>query len=287
MKKIMVATDFSERSDRALRRATLLARQHGASITLFHVVNDDQPRRTVEVDREQAETLLRQMGATLRDVDGVDCETLLTVAVPLVGIPQAVEEAAPDLLVIGPHRRQLLKDIFVGTTAEWTIRSARCPVLMVNAQPSGDYQHVMQTTDLSEASRSALERFAALGLSGGIRNTLLHVFDAPALRLAFSHSMPKNERAQYLADEQAEATRKLAAFLETARFGGVAPMVRHEATTAPHEILEAADQEKADLIVMSTQGQSGLAKLFIGSVTEQVLRMSPVDVLAIPPLREG
>ena len=287
MKTIMVATDFSERSDRALRRATLLARQHGASIILFHVVDDDQPRRTVEADREQAETLLRQMGATLRDVDGVDCETLLTVAVPLVGIPQAVEEASPDLLVIGPHRRQMLKDIFVGTTAEWTIRSAHCPVLMVNAPPTGDYQHVMQTTDLSDLSRAALERFAELGLSGSRRTSLLHVFDAPALRLAFSHSMPKDQRAQYLADERAEADRKLAAFLETARIGGVTPLIRHEATTAPHEILEAAEQEKADLIVMSTQGQSGLAKLFIGSVTEQVLRMSPVDVLAIPPLREG
>jgi len=287
MKKIMMGTDFSERSDRALRRATLLAWQFGAEITLFHVVNADQPRRTVEAEREEAETLLRQMGATLREVDGVDCKTQVTQAVPLVGIPRAVEEAAPDLLVIGPHRRQMLKDIFVGTTAEWTIRSARCPVLMVNALPTGDYRHVMQTTDLSDASRAALERFAALGLSGGIRNTLLHVFDAPALRLAFSHSMPKDERNQYQAAEKLEAERKLADFLDSARVGDLAPMVRHEATTAPHEILAAADEEKADLIVMSTQGQSGLAKLFLGSVTEQVLRMSPVDVLAIPPLRTG
>lgn len=286
MKKIMVATDFSERSDRALRRATLLARQFGAGVTLVHVVDDDQPRRLVETEREDAETLLGQMAETLRDSDGVACESRVVLASPFAGIAQAVDDVAPDILVIGPHRRQVLRDVFIGTTAERTIRSVGCPVLMVNAPPTRDYQHVMQTTDLSDGSREALERFPSLGLKG-VRNTLLYVFDVPALRLAFGHSLPKEQQAQHLADGEAEASRKLAQFLEAAEFGGVAPMVRHEATTAPHEILEAAETGKADLIVLSTHGQTGLAKLFLGSVTEQVLRMSPVDVLAIPPLRTG
>lgn len=43
METIMMATDFSERSDRALRRITLLAKQHKAKITLIHVVDDGQP----------------------------------------------------------------------------------------------------------------------------------------------------------------------------------------------------------------------------------------------------
>lgn len=285
MKKIMVATDFSERSDRALRRATLLARQFGAGITLIHVVDDDQPRRIVEAERDEAETLLRQMGATLRQADGVACETRVIQASPFAGIAEAVADAAPDLLVIGPHRRQVLRDVFIGTTAERTIRMAGCPVLMVNAPPAGDYRHVMQTTDLSEGSRQALQRFLSLGLSGRMRNTVLHVFDAQALRLAFSHAMPKEEQKLYLADESKAASRRLLDFLATAELDDVTPLVRYDATTAQHEILKAAEEENADLIVLSTHGQTGLAKLFLGSVTEQVLRMSSVDVLAIPPQR--
>jgi nucleotide-binding universal stress UspA family protein len=53
----------------------------------------------------------------------------------------------------------------------------------------------------------------------------------------------------------------------------------------PHEILKAVSEEEADLIVMSTHGRSGLAKMLIGSVTEQVLRTAQTDVLAIPPKR--
>jgi len=285
MKTIMVATDFSERSDRALRRATFLARQFEAAILLVHVVDDDQPRRIVDAERDEATTLLRQMAATLRDLDGVSCETRIILASPFVGIAQAVADTAPDLLVIGPHRRQVLRDVFVGTTAERTIRSVDCPVLMVNATPAGQYRHVLQTTDLSDGSRNALLRFQALGLADHARMSLLHVFDAPALRLAFSHSIPQDDQTYYLEDEQRDAARDLALFLSSTDLGRPRQIVRHEATSAPHEILKVAGEKQADLIVMSTHGRSGLAKMLIGSVTEQVLRTAQIDVLAIPPQR--
>lgn len=283
MKKIMVATDFSERSDRALRRATLLARQFGTTIALIHVVDDDQPRRIVDAERDEALTLLRQTAATLRDVDGLVCDTRVLLATPFAGIINAVEEENPDLLVIGPHRRHILKDVFIGTTAERTIRLVGCPVLMANAFPAGRYQHVMQTTDLSDNSREALQRFSALGIGKDVRNTLLHIFDAPALRLIMSHSMPKDDREHHLASEQKDASQELTGFLATAKLGNVTPKVHYDATGTPHEILNAADAEKADLIVLSTHGRTGLTKLLIGSVTEKVLLSASVDVLAIPP----
>lgn len=284
MKKILLSTDFSERSDRALRRATLLARQFGATITLVHVVDDDQPPRIVDSERKEAATLLDQLAATLRDIDGVDCGTQVLLAPPFVGIARAVADTAPDILVIGPHRRQVLRDVFVGTTAERTIRSAGCPVLMVNAMPAGQYRHVLQATDLSDASRDALRELPALGLGDQARNSILHVFDAPALRLVMGHAMRKEGQKRYLADAKLEAARALDRFVSAAGLGDVRQIVRHEATAAPHEILKAAGEEQADLIVLSTHGRSGLSRMLIGSVTEHVLRTSPIDVLAIPPL---
>lgn len=52
---------------------------------------------------------------------------------------------------------------------------------------------------------------------------------------------------------------------------------------APHEgIVEYAEPKGVDLIVMATHGRAGLDRFLIGSVTERVLRTSPVPVLAVP-----
>jgi nucleotide-binding universal stress UspA family protein len=48
-------------------------------------------------------------------------------------------------------------------------------------------------------------------------------------------------------------------------------------------IVDCAEEEKVDLIVMSTHGRSGLPRLMLGSVTEKVLRSSSRPVLAMPP----
>ncbi|MFX0544663.1 universal stress protein [Roseovarius sp. S1116L3] len=189
MMKIMLATDFSERSDRALRRATLLAREFGASLSIIHVVDDDQPRRILDSERDVASALLRELRKTVQDVDGVSCEARVMLADPFAGIARAAQDEAPDLLVIGSHRRQTLRDVFIGTTADRTIRSVVCPVLMVNAPPVGSYGHVMLTTDLSEGAERAAKACVALGIPDKANVSFLHIYDAPATRLAMSHSV--------------------------------------------------------------------------------------------------
>jgi nucleotide-binding universal stress UspA family protein len=285
MKSILVATDFSERSDRALRRATLLAKQTGAALALIHVVDDDQPERIVESKREAASQLLYEQSATLRNVDGVTCDAQVVLGAPFAGIVQAVGERAPDLLVIGAHRRQALRDVFIGTTAERTIRSAACPVLMTNSSPVGAYRNVLLTTDLSDGSRSAINSFASLETTGSARTSVVYVFDAPTLGLAMSHSMAKDSKEYYLKKEREDAALKLAQFMDRLGVKRAEHIVRHDNSNPANEILTVAKETEAGLIVVGTRGRSGLAKLLLGSVAEAVLRKAEMDVLAVPPKR--
>ena len=287
MKHIMVATDFSERSDRALRRATLLARQSGASITLVTAVDEDRPRRLVEEEKREAEVLLREMSATVRNVDGVPCDARVVLAEPSQAIVQAASEAGPDLLVIGPHRRQLFRDIFVGTTAERTIRNAPRPVLMVNATPAGAYRHVLMTTDLSDGSWDAVTSYRKLQLTDRLPHSMLYVFDAPMLRLAMTSDVTEREKRLYIEEEWRKASIALSNFITSIQIEPVASLLRYQETTAKDEILAAAAEIPADLIVLATHGRRGLEKLLLGSVTEKVLRDASIDVLAVPPQRSS
>jgi nucleotide-binding universal stress UspA family protein len=282
MKTILVATDFSERSDRALRRATLLAKQSGATLSLVHVVDDDQPRRIVDSERQAATELLHEQAGTLRDLDGVACDARVIMADPFAGIVRAVERSAPDLLVLGPHRRQALRDMFVGTTAERTIRSVTCPILMANGPPVGPYHHVLLATDFSVASRQAADTLTSLGLASTAHQSILHVFDAPALRLAMSHTLGEEGRREQLEEARREADGALAAFARRLEGQWDDLIVRHQRVSPASEILAAAAELSADCIVLGTR-RTGLAKVLLGSVAEEVLRNSGRDVLAVPP----
>ncbi|PVA09410.1 universal stress protein [Pelagivirga sediminicola] len=287
MKKIMVATDFSERSDMAVTRAAMLARQSGAAIALVHVVDDDQPRRIVEVEREESQALLDRAAQTIREAGDVTCETRVLMGSSFAGLVEAGAQLRPDLLVIGAHRRQMLEDVFIGTTAERTIRLVDFPVLMVNAPAARDYRHMMHTSDLSAGSQDALQRAVALGIGADARNSVLHIFDAPALRLVMVDTMSRDEQKRYLANERQDAMRALRAFLSDAKLEGIEPVVRYKVKATHDEILKAAKAEEADIVMLATHGRRGLAKLLIGSVTEKVLRAAPVDILSIPPRRGG
>ena len=130
--QILVATDFSTRSQRALRRAGLLARERSAKLTLVHVVEDDQPRTLIELERREASKFLDEQIHSLDELRGVRCSFLLGSGAAFDGILQTAKICSADLIVMGSHRRQLLRDVFVGTTVERVIRSGIYPVLMVN-----------------------------------------------------------------------------------------------------------------------------------------------------------
>lgn len=283
---IMVATDFSERSDRALRRATLIARETGAALSLVHVVDDDQPRSIIDAEQDTALALLQEQTATLRRLDGVSSQGYVALGTAFSGIVQSVEQAQPDLLVLGPFRRRVLRDTFIGTTAERTIRQVSCPVLMVNAPPVSAYRSILLTTDLSEGSQRALEIAASVGIAPNAHRSLLLAFDAPVLRLAMSYTIPDEEKKAYLENERAEAARKLAGFLASFRTEHFDSILRHAKATPANEILSVADELSADLIVVGTRGASGFTRLLLGSVAEEILRRAHRDVLAIPPVRK-
>lgn len=287
MQKILVATDFSARSDRAIRRATLLARQFGASVTLVHVVDDDQPRQMVVGESEIAEKILADQCTSLRDIDGLDCEFLVVLGDPFEGIAAAADRLSPDLLVVGTHRRQALKDLFLGTTAERTIRASKRPVVMANSVPAAPWRHVLVGIDFSDNSSAAFEAVRSLGIGGYVTVTAIHVFDAPGTALIAHSTMTRDEATVYVAGEQARAEKELAAFLKRAGHTSDDSVVRFNETSVGMVLAEVARELSADLIVVGTRGRSGVARTMLGTTTEEIFRVSDRDVLAVPVRAEA
>jgi nucleotide-binding universal stress UspA family protein len=282
MNRILLATDFSTRSDRALRRATLLARQISAEISLIHVVDDDQPPRLIKVEERAARELLDDLAATLREADRVDCETQVICGEPFQAIADEAERADADVIVMGPHRRQVLRDVFIGTTVERTIRTSRCPIIMANAVPAGIYNRVLLATDFSDCSANAVKEARKLGLLDRFDVLVLHAFDAPAQSMMTRSSMTMEQSKEYIAEEQDRATGELLKFLQKVDLRPSRRFVQLIELPIPEMIRNCVREHKVDLVVIGTHGRTGPAKFFLGSVAEEVLRESDVDVLVVP-----
>jgi nucleotide-binding universal stress UspA family protein len=282
-KKFLVATDFSTRSDRALRRGTLLAQQLGATLTLLHVVDDDQPRRLIKAERTAAAAILKEHVRTLKQGDGLACDARIAEGDAFAGITLAAEELDVDLVVIGPHRRQLLRDVFIGTTAERTISASRRPVLMANGVPAGSYRHVLTATDLSPCSADALRALRRLGIEAGMAVSVMHVFDAVGTSLLTRGAVSEDSIKDFLDEEEVRAARDLDRFLAEAGFEPVRRIVRHNDSSTADVIVKAAREESADLLVVGTRSRAGIARFLLGSVAQEVLRTATIDVLAVPP----
>src|SRR3954451_18862357 len=119
---IVAATDLSTRSNRALRQAGLLARSPDAKLHLVHVVDEDQPAELVRIEEREAQRMLVEQIASMPELENVHCYPIVVKGYPFDGILQAAAAAHADLVVMGAHRKQFLRDIFTGTTIERVIR---------------------------------------------------------------------------------------------------------------------------------------------------------------------
>lgn len=283
MTLILVATDFSPRSDRALRRAVILARQTESRLFLLHALDDDIPDRLLSTRRELTESLLAEMAYAVTENDDIPCDYRLALGDPFRVIGEAARQFGPDVIVIGPHRRSLLKDMFVGTTAERIIRKSSIPVLMANAVPVDTYKRILFATDFSECSAMAVEAAANLSLAAHAKSTLLHIFDVPD-KLMMQRSLPqRSEIEAYEQEQQAEASANMRTFVRQLNWRPDETRVEQVKMSVAETVGWIARKSRSDLVVVGTHGRTGLEKYLLGSVAEEVIRDAETDILAVPP----
>ena len=167
-KTITVATDLGECSSSALRYAQAIARQHGATLVVVHVIDplgyafpygtpaafETNQAAREELTKIEEET--RRQGIPVHSVleSGIVCERIL----------QAVKDHLSDLLVLGTKARTEAGRIALGTVARQLLGKAPCPILTVSPDADaslpwvGRWRKVLAGVDFSAVSISALLR---------------------------------------------------------------------------------------------------------------------------------
>lgn len=279
IRKLLVATDLSERSSHALKRGILIAAEQGARLTVLHVIDEDLPSALVEKLASEAEILLRDQLRLL--AAPVRPEPLLSVICGTGSreILRVANEEDVDLVILGIHRHHQLNDIFRGTTVGRVVRLGQRPCLVVTEPPQGAYPKVIVAVDFSAHSRKAFD--LALRLAPNAEIFVVHVWDVPFKGFQGSESTAQQVREVRQHEMEAEMREQLSTII---RNQGVDTSHVH-AVMKKGLVFEVLREEVArigaGLLVMGTQGRTGVERAILGSVAENFLNDPPCDVLAV------
>ena len=141
--RILVATDFTDASEPALKQAIRLARESDAELLITHAY---QPPSVAQVESfspgiydEWDRTMRAYADDRLRPIvedakrQGARASGLLLAGPPYEAINDAAREKAVDLVVVGTHGRTGVSRFFLGSVASRVISTAPCPVMTIRA----------------------------------------------------------------------------------------------------------------------------------------------------------
>ena len=256
MKSILVASDLSERSRSAVRRAVNLAADADARLTVLHVVDEAIPDALAQQVEVGAKTILsEQVAADIGD-RSVSSEVTVVTGDAVEVINEAIERSEAELLVVGLHRRRRFLDQVRETTMEHLIRASRIPVLLVAGEGAEPYAGVLAGVDLSKICAAALHSIPVVAPKGKL--SLFHAHEV---------SFGQEARRDY---ETWKAMFPLPQSAPAPQF------FEGSASDALHAFL---DTKHHDLLAIGGHTRSNAARYVLGGFTSGLIRNPPCDLL--------
>jgi len=289
---IVLATDFSEGGKCALDEALAWAQRFEATLHLLHVVTAPErlPMAMDLVLSEYKEEALGDLEAQAaskmskllesRRADNVPVETSVRrgeAAAPVV-LDYAKEQDA-DLIVTGSHGRRGARRFMMGSTSEEVLRAAERPVLVartckhvLSSKPPG---RVLVPVDFSEHSQRTVSYGREIAATYGAALDLVHVVEETSLPGVYGLEAEATTVAA--SEVRTETVQALEQLSETA--GPEVEATPHVLDGHAARVIPAlAEERESGLIVMASHGRTGLKRLAMGSVAEQVVRRAPCPV---------
>lgn len=267
--RILLASDGTPCSFDAERVALTIAREwgatlHVASVVVTNPIAEEVAYAQVETAGSAVHDLLARLHGEAQALGIAVEKVLLRGRDPLEMIVSAADEHRADLIVMGRRDKPGLLRRIVGATTTKAIGSARCSVLVVPEGARMWRRRILVATDgsrFSDAAAVAAGRIAEL--------CRLPVSVISTIRASFTA-----ERAAQAGD----AAARVHDFLAARNIDVDKAVLNGE----PNQlIVSTAAALGADLIVLGTHGRTGWERLVVGSVTESVVKASPLPVLAV------
>lgn len=290
--RILVPLDGSKFGEAALPVAIGLANRLQGSIELISVLEDEPIVATWQPSAVEMRALLIDYLKTIQQQMEASATQAVSSTVANGPVSRSLEEHAgstkPDLIVMSTHGRGPMSRAWLGSVADHLTRHVGMPVLLVRPEEDVEvrltdmhrFRRILVPLDGSDRAEASLEWATRIARATGAALSLIRIVPPlPALSSPYlPHVIAETEQA--LEAGRGEAT----AYLES-----IAARLEKDGLEVPTDvgvgvspalgILRHAEQEEADLIVITTHGRRGLPRLVLGSVADKVVRAAHIPVM--------
>lgn len=278
-KNILFLTDFSSASTRALSYALAFARHFQSRLYPAHVLDGVVPTSGAagaepamhDLEERTRRQLLRQV-----EYNGLDFRPLLSRCALEVAVPHWIAEYGIDLIIMGTHGRRGIQKFLLGSTSDWVVRNALCPVLTVGPHLNLPRQfnlainNILFPADLVAASSELSLSYAlSLAQEQWARLVLLHVLP--------EESCGYHDRARILHFTLEQLQRLLPADASQR----CRPEFAVDEGAVSERILAHANSENPDLIVLALR-QARQTAVADSGTEYQIISSAPCPVLTVP-----
>jgi nucleotide-binding universal stress UspA family protein len=285
---ILYATDGSECAGTAGRLLAVLPLLAGTHVTVLNVIADsdwieypmlpEMAARLAEAERDAAHQAADAAATSLLE-RSLDIEVRVRRGSPGEAILNQAAAESADLIVVGSHGRGGIARFLLGSVSERVARYAHCSVLVARVDT---LRRVVLAVDNSPASEHALDAFGRLPLPRDLEATCIHVLQRDSLPLTLQPGEGLSGGAIF--DRYAEQSHALGELIlchaqELLLAAGHKAATQVRCGTPAEELIAAAQEVDADLIVVGAANKSALGRLLLGSVSGRVLTHASTSVL--------
>ncbi len=269
MKSIIVPVDFSEQSEKALKVAASLAKKHDAELLVLHMLELSPAIMTESgyISQEQVVHLIKIGEKRFADfldkpyLKGVNIIPVIKHYKVFSEVNEVAEKHNADLIVMGSHGTDGLKEIFIGSNTERVVRTSDVPVLVIKGDVDKfKVERFVFACDFKEENIDSLKK--AIEISKLLKAKLHLVYI----------NTPGDE---FLSTEDAYA--RISKLLNMATLGLEVDI--YNDYTVEKGVLNYSESVAADLIGIPTHGRRGLAHFFMGSIGEDIANHSQTPVI--------
>ena len=279
MKKVLISTDFSPPAQKLFNCIEEFKAMGLEEIVLVHVVDIRLGEGLSVSLKHEAEDKLKDIETNLTEI-GFKVKLYTPIGFAASEIINIAKQEKVDLILIGSKGKGVIKKVFIGSTTFDVIRLTETPVLIEKYTRDEEnqyinvcinkFQKVLLPIDFSDCSHIIVDEAKKLaGITKEI--VLLTVIE-------------QGESQQEIDESKEEYKKLMVEIADQFKELGIEAKLLVEEGIPSQRIVEIAEDEMVNSIIMGTRGKGIIKTLLLGSTSDAVARLSKRPVVLIPCL---